>query len=73
MSNPSMGNVQISRYTHDEADLVEYRIRWTTEIDAVAAKAAARRGLETQALIAHAIYAAIAAHNASAAEGETKH
>ena len=73
MSNPSMSNVQISRHTHDEAGLVEYRIRWTTEIDAVAAQAAARRGMETQTLIAHAIYAAIATHNAFAAEGETKH
>ena len=73
MSDPSMGNVGISRYTHDEAGLVEYRIRWTAEIDAIAAQAAARRGLETQALIAHAIHAAIAAQNVVAAEGETKH
>ena len=73
MSDQSMGNVKISRYTHDEAGLVEYRIRWTAEIDAIAAKAAARRGVETQTLIAHAIYAAIAAQTASAAEGETKH
>ena len=73
MSDPSMGNVRISRYTHDEADLVEYRIRWTAEIDAIAAQAAARRGLETQALIAQAIYAAIAAQNVIVADGETKH
>ena len=43
------------------------------EIDAIAAQAAARRGLETQALIAQAIYAAIAEQNVIAADGETKH
>jgi hypothetical protein len=73
MSDLTMGNVEIRRSTHDEAGLVEYRIRWTAEIDAIAAKAAARRGVETHTLIAHAIYAAIAAQNATAAEGETKH
>ena len=73
MSDLAMGHVEIGRYIHDEAGLVEYRIRWTAEIDAIAARAAARRGVETQTLIAHAIYAAIAEQNATVAEGETKH
>ena len=73
MSDLTVGNVEIRRSTHDEAGLVEYRIRWTAEIDAIAARAAARRGVETDTLIAHAIYAAIAAQSVTAAEGETKH
>ena len=74
MSNLIMGNVQIARYTHEEAGLVEYRIRWSAEIDAVAAKAAAQDGVETETLIARAIYAAIAAQTGTlVAEGETKH
>ena len=73
MSELTMGNVEIRRSTHEEAGLVEYRIRWTAEIDAIAARAAARRGVETHTLIAHVIYAAIATQDATAAEGETKH
>ena len=74
MSNLIMGNVSITQYIHDEAGLVEYRIRWTAEIDALAAKVAAQRGVDTQTLIARAIYAAIAAETgAPAAEIETEH
>ncbi len=74
MSNLILGNVRVTRYTHEEAGLVEYRIRWTAEIDAVAAEAAAQRGVETQALIARAIYAAIAAQTGTlVAERETEH
>ena len=73
MSKLIMGNVQMTQYIHEEAGLVEYRIRWTAEIDAIAARAAARRGVETHTLIAHVIYAAIATQDATAAEGETKH
>ena len=74
MSNLIMGNVSITQYIHDEAGLVEYRIRWTAEIDALAAKVAAQRGVDTQTLIARAIYAAVAAQPGTlAAEGETEH
>ena len=74
MSNLIMGNVSITQYIHDEAGLVEYRIRWTAEIDALAAKAAAQRGVDTQTLIARAIYTAIAAETgALATEIETEH
>ena len=74
MSELTMGNVEIRRSTHEEAGLVEYRIRWTAEIDAVAAQAAAQQGVDTQTLIARAIYAAIAAQTGSlATEGETEH
>ncbi|MCE2541569.1 MAG: hypothetical protein J4G16_14690 [Acidobacteria bacterium] len=69
MSELTMGNVEIQRSTHEKAGLVEYR----AEIDAIAARAAARRGVETHTLIAHVIYAAIATQDATAAEGETKH
>ncbi len=74
MSKLIMGNVQMTQYIHEEAGLVEYRIRWTAEIDAVAAQAAAQQGVDTQTLIARAIYAAIAAQTGSlATEGETEH
>ena len=61
MSGLTMGGVGITQYINDEAGLVEYRIRWTAQIDAIAAKAAARRGVDTPTLIAEAIQAAIAA------------
>ena len=61
MSHLTMGRVGITRYINDKAGLVEYRIRWTAEIDALAAKAAARRGVDTPTLIANAVQAAIAA------------
>ena len=56
-----MGGVGITQLINDEAGLVEYRIRWTAGIDAIAAQAAARRGVDTSTLIANAIQAAIAA------------
>ena len=61
MSNLTTGGVGITQYINDEAGLVEYRIRWTAGIDALAAKAAARRGVDTPTLIASAIQAAIEA------------
>ena len=61
MSHLTMGSVGITKYINDEAGLVEYRIRWTAEIDALAAKAAAHRGVDTPTLLASAIQAAIAA------------
>ncbi len=61
MSDMTIGEVGITQYINDEAGLVEYRIRWTAEIDALAAKAAARRGVDTATLIGHAIQAAVAA------------
>ncbi len=61
MSNLTAGGVGITQYINDEAGLVEYRIRWTVGIDALAAKAAARRGVDTPTLIASAIQAAIEA------------
>ena len=61
MSDVIMGGVGITQYINDKAGLVEYRIRWTAEIDALAAKAAAHRGVDTPTLIASAIQAAIAA------------
>ena len=61
MSHLTMGSVGITQYINDKAGLVEYRIRWPAEIDALAAKAAARRGVDTPTLIASAIQAAIAA------------
>ena len=56
-----MGGVGITQLINDEAGLVEYRIRWTAGIDAIAAQAAARRGVDTPTLIANAIQAEIAA------------
>lgn len=67
MSDVIIGEVGITRYIHDKAGLVEYRIRWTAEIDALAAKAAARRGVDTSTLIASAIQAAIAAETGTIA------
>ena len=61
MSDLIMGDVRITQYVNDEAGLVEYRIRWTADIDALAAQAAAGRGVDTPTLIASAIQAAIAA------------
>ena len=58
MSNPILSPVRIVQYVHDEAGLVEYRIRWTAEIDAVAAKAAAELGVNTETLIGRAVLAA---------------
>ena len=43
MSHLTMGSVGITQYVNDEAGLVEYRIRWTAEIDALASRAAAPR------------------------------
>ena len=59
MSNLIMGPVQLIRYVHDEAGLVEYRLRWTAETDAVAAKAAAKHGVDPEMLIARAIFDAV--------------
>ena len=74
MSDLITGEVGITQYIHDEAGLVEYRIRWTAEIDALAAKAAARRGVDTATLIASAIQAAIAAETGTiAAALKTRH
>ena len=74
MSNLMMGPVQLTRYIHDEAGLVEYRMRWTAEIDAVAAKAAARHGVDTEMLIARAIFEAVGLQPGPlAAEDETEH
>ena len=72
MSKQVMGPVEITRYVHDETAEVEYRIRWTAGIDAVAAQAAARRKVDTPTLIARALYAAITSH-AGVATRETEH
>lgn len=72
MSKQVMGPVQIARYVHDETAEVEYRIRWTAEIDAVAAHAAARMKVDTPTPIARAVYAAVSSH-AGVATGETEH
>ena len=73
MSDPIIGGVGITQYIHDEAGLVEYRIRWTAEIDALAAKAAAQRGVDTTTLIAHAIQSAIAAETGTITAVKTRH
>lgn len=72
MRKQVMGPVEIVRYVHDETAEVEYRIRWTAEIDAVAARAAARIKVDTPTLIARAIYAAVTSH-AGVATRETEH
>lgn len=66
------GNVQMTRYVHDTTGQVEYRLRWTAEIEAVAVAAAARRGLDTSTMIGQAVYAAIA-EQMPTADDEVKH